>query len=291
MIERFGWDALPEAVRDEVQAHIGDVTVIRDVAEGQNCNLALVVRGDAGEVFLKGVVGISPRMRWLRNEAAAGDLVRGIAPSTRFSADIEPEWFVVGFEYVEGRAADFTPGSSDLEIVASTVAEISRHPAGPAAPLSERWASSDWWVKLEEVAPDQVADWDLEALTKWSALTADLVGGTSLLHTDLHEHQFLISDPTASVRVIDWGRPAAGAAWVDDAFLVIRLIAAGHQPAEAERWAASIPSWSAGSDEAVTSFACYVAGLWSYRGTTSPFPGASGLSRAAKTYARYRLAK
>ncbi len=291
MIERFGWDALPEAVQDAVRSQLGEVTVAREVFEGQNCNLALVVRGDAGDVFLKGVTGVSPRMRWLRNEANAGDLAPGIAPSTRFSVDIEPEWFVVGFEYLDGRPADFTPGSPDLEVVAITVTEIGQHPAGAVQSLSDRWATADWWAKLSEVEPDHVVGWNVAEMTKWSALATEMVAGAALLHTDLHEHQFLVNDQAKSVRVIDWGRPAAGAAWVDVSFLTVRLIAAGHEPAAAEQWAATIPSWSTGSDEAVTSFACFVAGLWSYRGVTSPFPGAAGLSRAAKTYARYRLGR
>ncbi|MEV0074708.1 MULTISPECIES: phosphotransferase [unclassified Amycolatopsis] len=281
---------MPDAVRDAVHVHLGDVTVVREVGEGQNCNLAVVVRGSSGDVFLKGVTGVSPRMRWLRNEAAAGELAPGIAPATKFSEDVEPDWLIVGSEFVEGRPADLSPDSADLGVISATMAEIGSRPAGWAQPLSQRWASSDWWEKLDRIEPDEVAGWDIAAMTQWSALTPELLDGAALLHTDLHEHQFLINDAAGGVRVIDWGRPAAGAPWVDVAFLVIRLVAAGHAPAAAERWAETAPTWS-GTDKAVAAFACYVAGLWSYRGATSPFPGSSGLSAAARVYARYRLTK
>ncbi|OXM52655.1 phosphotransferase [Amycolatopsis alba] len=290
-MERFTWDDLPSAVRSAVLSHLGPVTAVRDIEQGQHCNTALVLRGKSGDVFLKGVRGISPQMRWLRNEADAADLAPGLAPATRFSEDVDAGelWFVVGFEYVNGRPADLTPGSADLTTVAATVARISALPGGSAQPLSKRWASADWWAKLAAEAPDTVAGLDIDELTDWCRATPGLVAGSALIHTDLHEHQFMIGDDASSVRVIDWGRPASGAEWVDTAFLVVRLIAAGHEPGAAEAWAATVPSWTTRTDKAVTAFACYVAGLWSYRAATTPFPGATRLSTAATRYARHRL--
>ncbi|MFE3171821.1 phosphotransferase family protein [Amycolatopsis sp. NPDC059090] len=292
MRERFAWGDLPAAVQDAVQAHLGQVAVVREIEQGQNCNAALVLSCDQGDVFLKGVRGISPHMRWLRNESEAGDLAPGIAPATRFSEDIEADaaWFVVGFEYVNGRPADLSPGADDLASVATTVARINGLPGAAAQPLGKRWAPADWWTKLAAEAPDKVLGFDIDELTGWCRETPSLVEGTALLHTDLHEHQFMIDDDSSSVRVIDWGRPASGAAWVDAAFLVVRLIAAGHTAGEAEEWASTVPSWSTRTDKAVTAFACYVAGLWGYRAATTPFPGATRLAAAARQYAQYRLA-
>ncbi|MGW7537658.1 phosphotransferase [Amycolatopsis sp. NPDC054798] len=251
-----------------------------------------MLRGEQGDVFVKGVRGISPQMRWLRNESEAGNLAPGLAPATRFSEDVDADapWFVVGFEHVDGRPADLSPGAEDLTTVATTVARINGLPGGPAQPLSKRWVPTDWWAKLAAEAPDKVLGFDIDELTGWCRETPSLVEGTALLHTDLHEHQFMIDDDSSSVRVIDWGRPASGAAWVDAAFLVVRLIAAGHEPNQAEEWAARMPSWSARTDKAVTAFACYVAGLWGYRAATGPFPGATRLAAAAQQYARHRLA-
>ncbi|MEV0071353.1 phosphotransferase [Amycolatopsis sp. NPDC050768] len=289
MIERYGWDALPEPVRGVIRQHLGQPTVLREVEHGQNCNLALVVKNDRGTAFLKGVRGVSPRMRWLRNEATAGELATGLAPATRFCEDVDPDWLVVGFEYLSGRPAVLAPDSADLPLIAETVTRISEFDGGTAQPLSARWAAADWWTKLAEVASEDVVGWDLDEVTEWSRRAARLVSGSTLLHTDLHEHQFMIDDKTGRVRVIDWGRPASGAAWVDVALLVIRLIAAGHRPAEAEQWATAVPSWKTATKEALTAFACYVAGLWTYRGVTSPFTGSTELSFAAKDYAAHRL--
>ncbi|SFB54611.1 Phosphotransferase enzyme family protein [Amycolatopsis marina] len=292
MITRFQWDELPDAVHEAVRKHLDTVTVVRPVEQGQNCNLALVLRSEEGDVFLKGVREVSSRMRWLRNEAEAGDLAPGLAPATRFSEDVDADvpWLVVGFEYVEGRPADLSPGSADLAVVREMLAKLNSLPGGDTQPLSKRWASADWWTKFAAEAPERVVDLDVVELTEWCLAAPQLVEGEALLHTDLHEHQFMIKDGSP-VRVIDWGRPASGAAWIDTAFLVVRLVAAGFGPREAEEWAASVPRWSTGSDKAVTAFACYVAGLWGYRAATAPFPGATRLSNAATRYARYRLAR
>ncbi|OAA18825.1 hypothetical protein AAY23_11151, partial [Frankia casuarinae] len=49
--------------------------------------------------------------------------------------------------------------------------------------------------------------------------------------------------------MVDWGWPAQGAGWVDAAFMVIRLIGAGHTPQQAEQWAAGLDCWAGGTDE------------------------------------------
>ncbi|RJQ89706.1 hypothetical protein D5S19_04355 [Amycolatopsis panacis] len=289
-MERYAWDDLPSVVQTEVRKHLGPVTVVREIEHGQNCNAALVLRGIGADVFVKGVRGVSPRMRWLRNESEAGGLAPGLAPATVFSADVDADepWFVVGFEYVNGRPADLSPDSDDLATVSSTLAQLGAFSGGAAQPLGKRWASADWWTKLAEEDATRVEGWDIDELTEWCRAVPELVDGSALLHTDLHERQFMI-DGDGPVRIVDWGRPASGAAWVDTAFLVIRLVAAGHTPEAAEKWASSVPSWFARTDKGVTAFACYVAGLWDYRAATAPFPGATRLSTAAREYARHRL--
>jgi len=290
-MRRYGWDDLPSAVKAAVHLHVGATFDVREVEQGQNNDFALVLRSGDSDLFLKGVKGISPRMRWLRNESEAGALAPGLAPNVRFSEDVDAEtpWLVVGFEYVNGRPADLSPSSDDLAIVAATIERISTLPGGAVQPLSKRWGAADWWQKLAAETEDEDFDWDIVELTDRCRSIPEMVKGDALIHTDLHEHQFVIDDDGETVRVIDWGRPASGAAWIDTAFLVVRLIAAGHDPRDAEEWAATVPSWATRSEDAVTAFACYVAGLWGYRAATSPFPGATRLRLAAADYTRYRL--
>jgi hypothetical protein len=110
----------------------------------------------------------------------------------------------------------------------------------------------------------------------------ELLAGDHLLHTDLHEDQFVVT-AGGEVRVVDWGWPASGASWIDPAFLVLRLIGAGRPPEAAEAWARAHTRWAVAAANEITAFAVYVAGLWTYRATTE------GLARLARDYASWRL--
>lgn len=171
------WSDLPEPVREAVDAHVGPVTRAVDIHDGQNSDLAVLLHRTGRPVFLKGVEGVSLRMRWLRNEITAGTLAADVSPAVVFHADVD-DWLVVGFEYVFGRPASLAPGSSDLPTVAATVERISALPAPDLRPMRNRWAS----------------------------LVPALVDGDRLLHTDLHGDQFLIDDQ-GEARVVDWGGP------------------------------------------------------------------------------------
>ncbi|WP_245573875.1 hypothetical protein [Amycolatopsis nigrescens] len=245
-------------------------------------------RADGRLVFLKGVRGVSPRMRWLRNEATAGVLAPGVSPEVLFHEDVG-DWLVVGFEHIVGRAAVLTPDSADLTPVASTVDRIAALPGTGLRPLRDRWAGGQWWRKLAEEAPEHVWVNDVNLLADWTGRAPELVHGDHLLHTDLHADQFVIG-ARGEVHVIDWGWPAAGAKWVDAAFLVIRLMVSGHAAADAESWARKLTAWSDVSEEALTAFAVYVAGLWTHRAVTDPQPGAARRAKVAREYAAWRLA-
>jgi hypothetical protein len=283
------WTELPEQVRDAVQDQVGPVTATTAITDGQNSNIAAVLhRPDAPPVFLKGVNGVSRRMRWLRNETITAPLTQGLSPAVRFSRDVAG-WLVVGFDYVTGRPASLAPDSPDLPIVATTVNRISALPGTGLRPLRERFGVTDWWYKLAAEAPATVYGWDLDEATRWASAFPALADGDRLAHTDLHGDQFLIGADGAA-RVIDWGYPGTGAGWVDGAFLVLRLVEAGHHPADAEAWARTNLACIADADpEFLTAFAVYIAGLWGYWAAIGDISGAPGRARLARGYAGWRL--
>ncbi|MBB5850780.1 hypothetical protein ACFQ05_33875 [Amycolatopsis umgeniensis] len=281
-MKKYGWGELPEPVREAIRNRVGEIGRVGEIEVGQSSNFAAVFHRDgSAPMFVKGVEGVSPAMRWLRNEADLGTLVSGIAPAVHFSADIE-DWLLVGFEYVTGRRAQLRPGSPDLARIAETVNRIGDIEAPDLKPLEQRWKSS-WWPELAQERPEIVGDWDIDELTAWERKAPALTAGGSLLHTDLHADQFLIP-ATGDIRVIDWGWPARGAAWIDPAFMVLRLIGAGHQEMDAETWAKTNTRWSEATEEEITAFAVYVAGLWSYKAATT-----ARLARIARDYAGWRL--
>jgi hypothetical protein len=283
------WEALPALLRDEVERHTGSVVKATTIDVGVNSDVAAVLDVPERRVFLKGVKGISRPMRWLRNEVSAGMLAAPLAPAVLFSVELD-DWLVAGFEYVPGRPADISPGSPDLECVASILERLSVMPAPGLKGLHERWTVRDWWSRLATEAPEQVAGWDVDGMDRWTALAPDAVQGDRLTHTDLHSDQFVLG-AGGQVHVIDWGWPAAAAEWVDTAFMVIRLVEAGHKPDQAEEWAHTLRTWSGIDGKAVNAFAAFVAGLWTYRAVTGNVPGMNGRASIAREYAAWRLAE
>jgi hypothetical protein len=92
------------------------------------------------------------------------------------------------------------------------------------------------------------------------------------------------------VTVIDWAWASRGAAWVDPAFMVIRLMAAGHSPQAAESWVSQIPVWRAVPAAAVTAFAATVLGLWAHKTRSRVARHHSAeLTAVARNWARHRL--
>ncbi|HEX5407924.1 MAG TPA: hypothetical protein VFX16_37130 [Pseudonocardiaceae bacterium] len=202
---------------------------------------------------------------FLANEVTAGQLAGDVAPAVLCSVEHD-DWHVVGFEYIDGRPANLAPGSADLDRIGDTLDTLSGLPAGDTRPLQLRWANSNHWRNAAERAPESVSGWDIERMCEWSARAPELVNGNTLLHTDLHHDQFLITDDR--VYVIDWAFPGAGAPWVDAAFLSLRLTGSGYTHAEAYQWARRRKGWAATDTdtlaESVTAWAVYVAGLWSW---------------------------
>lgn len=293
-MSRSGWNDLPDEIRAAVQDSIGAVRSTSDVGRGQNNDLALRLdRTGQPPVFLKGVRGGGRRGMFLSNEATVGKLASGVAPDVLCHFE-HADWQVVAFEYVAGRPADLSPGSADLDRIGRTLDTLSELSAGAARPLHLRWSNAGHWRNAAELAPDGVRGWDIDDMCRWSSRAAELVHGDRLLHTDLHRDQFLITDD-GQVFVIDWAFPAAGAAWVDTAFLSLRLTAAGHPLAEAHQWACRRASWAAldreAAAEAVTAWSVYVAGLWSwFAAQRNALDGADRRARLARDHAAWCLA-
>ncbi|WP_410589149.1 phosphotransferase family protein [Amycolatopsis sp. lyj-23] len=281
MTALYDWSGLPAAVRDAVHDRLGPISEAVPVAAMQSASVALTLRRPGRpSVFLKGVEGVSTAMRWLRNEAEVAPLLGGLAPEVLFHQDVG-EWLVVGFAHVDGRPAALEPGSPDLPAVATAVNRIGAIEAPHLRSLAERWKTR-WWPRLATDRPE-LSGADVRRLAAWEGKAPELLAGDCLLHTDLHAGQFLLG-AAGSTHVVDWGWPASGAPWIDPAFLVIRLVAAGHRPADAEAWARAHTRWASAPPGSVTAFAAAVAGLWTGKAA------AESLARTARDYASWRLA-
>ncbi|MGH8907092.1 MAG: hypothetical protein ACRD0K_11360 [Egibacteraceae bacterium] len=290
---RRDWDDLPDGVRHAVEAQCGPVARSEPAAAGSAADLTTTLHLEDGRaLFCKGVKADSP-VAWMhRNEARVNPWLGGLAPRLLWQLDTDG-WLLLGFEHVDGRHANLSPGSADLTRIIDVMAVMERDltpcPQIPLQTLSQRWAGLPAWRLLSQNQPADLDGWareNLRQLIDWETSAPDLLAGQTLAHTDLNARNFLIGD---RVRVIDWAWPCRAAAWVDVAFLVSRLIDAGHAPNQAEEWAASVPAWKQASDDAVTAFAVAIAGLREHRSRAAPAAYRQRLRTVAQRWAQHRL--
>lgn len=268
MRDRTAWADLPDATRAAITDRTGPVRAARTVAGGSNSPLAAVLDTETKWVFVKGVpAGHRSAVATQAREAAMNAHVREIAPELLWHLPDVAGWNVLGFEHIEGRHADYTPGSPDLAIVAGVVARVGEIACPDGAPIRDARRAFVSYVD------------DADA--------ASLLGGNTLLHTDYNPENILIgSDGT---RLIDWAWPCRGAAWIDPCVLIVRLIAAGHTPEAAEMCVADVPAWRAAPSVGIGVFATASVRMWAEIAEQDPQPWKLDMAKAARTWAQTRV--
>lgn len=292
-MSRREWEALPDGVRDAVENRVGPILKAETPESGINSEFAATLHTDRGPVFCKGIRA-DARGAWMhRNEAEVDPwLPAGVTPRLLWQIETDG-WLLLGFEHVDGRHGDLSPGSPDLAPLAAVVDELGRELTPcptPTRSLADRWATRPVWDTYRTVPPDDLNPWDRESLPELARLEAvapELLDGDTLLHTDLHPGNLLVGG--GRVRVIDWAWRSRGAAWIDPAFLVIRLMSAGHSATAAEAWALQVRAFREAHVEAVTAFAVTVLGLWEHKLRTAPHPHSGRLTAVARLWARHRV--
>ncbi len=260
---RTHWDALSDSVRDAVESQVGTVISAETAAEGLNSALALVLRTGTRAVFLKGLRTDHPGSAAQQREAMINAHVLDVAPELVWQTEIEG-WHLLAFDHVDGRHADYSPGSADLPKVIATMDVLNRLPC-PDLPLKQ--AERRWATYVDDA----------------SAL--DLLRGDSLLHTDFNPLNILIND--GSTYIVDWAWPTRGAAWIDPACLILRLMAAGHTAAEAESWAARTVAWTAAPTAGIAVFADASRRMWREIARNDPQPWKQRMATVADAWAAY----
>ncbi|MGH3812562.1 MAG: aminoglycoside phosphotransferase [Pseudonocardiaceae bacterium] len=152
-------------------------------------------------------------------------------------------WDLLCFEYVDGRAADYTPGSADLPRLVCAMQRLAELPCPNMPPVYFRPAEQRWADAIDDPA------------------VRVLLAGDTILHTDYNPANILVTT-NGAVQIIDWAWPTKGAAWLDPAHLVPRLIAGGHSPAGAEEVARECPSLREADPVAIDLFASALTSLW-----------------------------
>jgi hypothetical protein len=285
---RRDWEDLPANVRKAVERHVGHVLKTDHAAAGRNSDLTVSLWAVDGVVFVKGIAADAPNVYMHRAEATVSAfLPSDLAPRLLWEIE-EDGWYLLGFEHVVGCPANFALESPDLPLVAEAVRIIGCTDAPPLE-VSRRVMADQWAVALKGALnadlPEDAHPWTVTnatLLAEWAAQAPAHMGGSILIHSDLHPTNVLVSD---RARLVDWAWWRSGAAWIDPAMLTIRLIAEGHQPAHAESWARQFAGFAQASAEALTAFAASVLWLWERK-----FP-TTDATAAARQWAKYRLSQ
>ncbi|WP_176406348.1 hypothetical protein [Actinomadura sp. BRA 177] len=165
-MDRIGWEGLLSELRETVHGCVGTLVETESITQGRRSALALVGRTRTGRVFFKGAPLEDERaVAQLDREAAVAPHVAAIAPA--LVCDVTAAgWRLLEFEHVEGRRANYSPDSPDLDAVLDVLAALDVLTVPDDVGLM--WFEGRW--SDYAVAPQRLSR----------------LAGIALLHTDLN---------------------------------------------------------------------------------------------------------
>ncbi len=264
---RITYQELPQQVRAAIEDVTGPVDSATSATAGFNSAVAARLHTAAGDRFCK---ALPADHRWVwtqRREADIAPHLHEVAPPLLARLDVGG-WDILLFEALDGHHADYSLGSPDLPAVVALLEAIAQTACPP--------------IELREAA---------ERLHNYVTTPADPrhFAGSALLHTDLNNANVLVDADRA--RIVDWGWATRGAAWLDAAYWVLWLIAAGHPPAAAERWAGKVSTWRTASSAGLRAFSEAQAALWAeIRARDTEDVWTARLADASQQWVAYRHA-
>ncbi|WP_067489462.1 phosphotransferase family protein [Actinomadura hibisca] len=253
------WDAVPESHRAAIEVRCGQIVKAEPITGGLMPGLTARLHTADCLLFFKAIPADHPAVRLYRRERTANQTLSETTPAPRLLWSIESEgWVSLLLEHLDGRDADLSPGSPDLPGVLAALRRLNSLRTGEKSmpPVADNLAALQ--DKAAALADKQLpgAHWAMYAEAV-AGFVPETAAGPFLVHYDPHPGNFQVT--TGGVKVVDWAFACAGASWIDAAFLVPRLIEAGHTPAQAEALVNTHPGWTTAPADAVTGLAA----LWS----------------------------
>ncbi|MFC6080969.1 phosphotransferase family protein [Sphaerisporangium aureirubrum] len=253
------WDNIPAAVRADIETHVGAIHHVTAIPAGLTAGTAARLDTPTGPVFVKALPADSPSARLYAREQHVNAALPTTVPAPRMQwGGHDHGWVTLVFDHITAHhTVSLAPDSEDLDgllgLVATLGETLTPNPAPGVPPVADNIAFLLSRADTLLAHPPQ----DLQSLAAYQAARAgfhlDHLAGDTLLHADIH-HANLIAT-AGQLHIIDWGLACQGAAWVETALLIPRLIAAGHTPQQAENLAEQIPAWKTAPEAAVTGLA------------------------------------
>lgn len=218
-------------IKELIHSHTGEIKDVRPITEGHGAATTFVATCDTGEFFVKA----TPNRPGGNLDAAVREeqinpFVLSVSPEILWTAK-DPQWFVLGFEKVDGRSSDFLPGSPCLPTLIDLVNQVS---AVPLPPVAQGWQETRW----DRFATQQ---------------EQELLRGNALTHADIHGRNVLIGPERSWL--VDWEWPTRGSEAIMPSCIAVQLVSAGHSPAEAESWVSGCDAWKRADPAAIDAFA------------------------------------
>ena len=220
---RLEWAFLPANLRAYVERKCGSpvLTTISQTSGFTPGFASVLVCEDGSRHFVKAASVKAQRMfaDSYREEARKLAALPTGVPAPRLLWHLDDDWVVLGIEYVAARAPRRPWQAGDLDALLDSLEQaadvLTPAPAALAldtaeadfAPLLDGWSSIR--ASRTDLDPDHLAQ--AEALAR---RYAEVVGGDTLVHTDIRSDNVLI-DPDGRALVCDWNWPVRGAAWFD----------------------------------------------------------------------------
>lgn len=224
---RLEWSFLPPNLRAYVERKCGS-PVVEAISQTSGFTpgfASVLVCEDGSRHFVKAASVRAQRLfaDSYREEARKLAALPRSIPSPRLLWHLDDDWVALGIEYVDGRAphrpwkpADLDSALDALEIVAD---ELTPPPAGLKLDTVEDDLADlvGMWDHVLATRPDVA---HLDEAASLAAGFAEVVGGNTLVHTDIRDDNLLI-DADHKAWICDWNWPVVGAAWIDSLMTLI----------------------------------------------------------------------
>lgn len=224
---RLEWSFLPPNLRAHIERKCGS-PVVEAISQTSGFTpgfASVLVCADGSRHFVKAASVKAQRMfaDSYREEARKLAVLPASVPSPRLLWHLDDDWVALGIQYVEGRAprrpwrlADLDAALDALELVADV---LTPPPAGlELDPIEDDLADLvPMWDHARATRADLA---HLEEAAALAASFAEVVGGNTVVHTDIRDDNLLI-DADRSVWICDWNWLVVGAAWIDTLMALI----------------------------------------------------------------------
>ncbi|MGW4411582.1 phosphotransferase family protein [Nonomuraea sp. NPDC004702] len=291
----YRWEELPEEARDAVTSACGPIRHVVSLPSGLTSGVAVRLATLSGLRFLKALPDDSPSADLYQRERRVAAALPATVPTPQMlRGGHTAGWVWLLFEHVNAiRAVDLSPGSHDVaevvEMVGVLGGTLTPNPGAGVPPVSDNVEF------LRKRADALLADppGDLKCLDAYRAarvkLDVEAFAGDTLLHADLREGTLVATE--RGIRVIDWGLACQGAAWVETALLIPRLILTGHALPQVEAIASQVPAYKSAPEDAVTALVAVWSLFHEFVARRGPLPIRAARARAAaagRAWVEYR---